>query len=739
MNQSLAAQVKRWSRRYNRRRLAEEGLRLALGVILGAAVLVLGGGALHAFGVGTLEVVGLAVGGLVLWTLCLGPLAALRWMRRRRSPAEIALLVDTTLGTHDLVATAMAVENGSVAGEAALAELVLARAEREAPTLPVADIGVVVVPWAAVAAVGLFFVLNATTAATVVVMVERPDLIADLGLPNPLAPGDESVEVGLAAAEPEPPSKALSEELEAALGRDGTQLREDMERPGLSAEAREAYEEALTNLRKLLETSDGREALDATARADRALEKLEQLRRNAEEGAAGKPGMYDLESESDKELAKGFSEALERGDASEGARLGRELQRRAERSERASRDVGRALQRELETAARERAAHGARRGSMSKAERSKASRAAGRAARSLARGDRDRGAAEMRELVRDLSESARAAQRGGLPGEGTDSADRAVRQAADNLQRARKEQLEGMNRERAERAMAQASGEGGSSGERGESGSEASRGEAGEPGEAGSESGSSSSGSESSGGREGAEQGGGERGESGRGDSERGERGEGDSSRGEGSRGNGERSRGDGERAAGDGERGEGSPSERPGESGGSEGGTGTEGAGEPESASRGDSTGAEGEESGAGQTEGGTGEGEAEGRGRSGRPDGSESESEGAGITRSGGTHSGRPDTNPGPGSTHWGRQVEEPPPIADAPSEWIESSWDGGSESITSILDASDRGERGSAGWRELHYSYSSVAESVTEQEEIPLTRREYIRRYFEAIRPE
>ena len=39
----------------------------------------------------------------------------------------------------------------------------------------------------------------------------------------------------------------------------------------------------------------------------------------------------------------------------------------------------------------------------------------------------------------------------------------------------------------------------------------------------------------------------------------------------------------------------------------------------------------------------------------------------------------------------------------------------------------------------YRDIHHEYSAVAEAAVRREEIPLTRRDYIRDYFQAVRPQ
>lgn len=53
--------------------------------------------------------------------------------------------------------------------------------------------------------------------------------------------------------------------------------------------------------------------------------------------------------------------------------------------------------------------------------------------------------------------------------------------------------------------------------------------------------------------------------------------------------------------------------------------------------------------------------------------------------------------------------------------------------------VIEGGGQGERSSSEYGEVQESYEALSESATKREEIPLTRRDYIRDYFEAIRPD
>jgi hypothetical protein len=69
--------------------------------------------------------------------------------------------------------------------------------------------------------------------------------------------------------------------------------------------------------------------------------------------------------------------------------------------------------------------------------------------------------------------------------------------------------------------------------------------------------------------------------------------------------------------------------------------------------------------------------------------------------------------------------------------PAEWIESQWDGTPDGVVQLIESASHGERSALDYEQLIYSYTSVAEAQARREDIPLTRRNYIREYFEAIR--
>ena len=78
---------------------------------------------------------------------------------------------------------------------------------------------------------------------------------------------------------------------------------------------------------------------------------------------------------------------------------------------------------------------------------------------------------------------------------------------------------------------------------------------------------------------------------------------------------------------------------------------------------------------------------------------------------------------------------------PLAALPpdAERLDVARSGPPQGMIRIIQRFAAGERSTTEFRELHQYYSAIAESTVRREEIPLTRRDYIRRYFDALRPE
>ncbi len=94
-----------------------------------------------------------------------------------------------------------------------------------------------------------------------------------------------------------------------------------------------------------------------------------------------------------------------------------------------------------------------------------------------------------------------------------------------------------------------------------------------------------------------------------------------------------------------------------------------------------------------------------------------------------------GEPGTSHGPGEAE-NKGTEQAGLKAD--SEWIESLWSGAPETLLDTVDGHARGEDGDPRFVEVHRAYSNVAEAAGEDQDLPLTRRELARDYFEEIKP-
>ncbi len=107
-------------------------------------------------------------------------------------------------------------------------------------------------------------------------------------------------------------------------------------------------------------------------------------------------------------------------------------------------------------------------------------------------------------------------------------------------------------------------------------------------------------------------------------------------------------------------------------------------------------------------------------------------------GISRAGSDARGAPNAAPGGGARAHLRPRQTPDAPAEASAEWVQSAWSQAPQGMVRLIQRSAQGERSSTAYAEVHQSYTAIAEAATTQEDIPLTRRDYIQRYFEAIRP-
>jgi len=178
------------------------------------------------------------------------------------------------------------------------------------------------------------------------------------------------------------------------------------------------------------------------------------------------------------------------------------------------------------------------------------------------------------------------------------------------------------------------------------------------------------------------------------------------------------------------GEMGEGKPGEGSGEGKPGEG----EGSGKPGEGKPGEGSGKPGE--GSGKPGEGMGEGEGkpgEGSGKPGSGKPGEGEGEGEGGE---GDPSGKPGPGGGDGSFAHGSMGFLPPGVGT--TERTDTPKAGPDKGAIRIIQRISAGRRDAEGqYKDLHQHYEEVAEEAVRQDQIPLTRREYIREYFEAVR--
>lgn len=99
-----------------------------------------------------------------------------------------------------------------------------------------------------------------------------------------------------------------------------------------------------------------------------------------------------------------------------------------------------------------------------------------------------------------------------------------------------------------------------------------------------------------------------------------------------------------------------------------------------------------------------------------------------------------GRPGGNPGPGGGA-GSDDKDParalPPSSLYAPEHVETPSEGPPGGAVRAIERFANGYRDGDRYDEVHREYRSIAEAAVRREEIPLTRRDYIRSYFEAVR--
>jgi hypothetical protein len=575
-------QLGRWAATSNFRRVVEETL--AITATTAAAGLVAVGlsrlptAATHlGWDLGSLQR-SLEVTGIVLTaaaTVAMVGRAWIRYRRRRTNAAVLARRLDHHHETRDLFTTALAVERGSVHGNEGLEQVVSSRARAQLPALS-APIDRFEAPARAFAAMGL-------VAALVALMPMA-------------AAADPEGETPEAEAEviTAPP---LPEDVLEALRARAKELERLEYTPALKDDAREGIRDARQRLEKLSEDPD--RSLSELARAQKALEDLE--RKSREEGLHDKDKLRDM---NDPELAEQLAKAMQRGENDTAAEMAKEFSRRLEEASPSEQDrIGRALERAL----RRNPAEG--QGGLSRSESEARARDRNRLdelSESLSNGDTGSARAGFDELADEMRER----------GSGG-SVEESLGDAAEEIRKAREQQLDEMNGEK--------------------------------PGEG-----------------EGEGQGQGE---------------------------------GEGQGQA-------------PGQGEGMGQGQGQQPGGGPGNA---------------------PGVGEGEGEPAPGGKDGDKAPSMGSPM----GPPGGKPGPGGGDGKSDTKGSVQPSTEASGLAPERVQARRTGPAQGSVRAIRRYSEGYRDTREYKDLHDKYSSVAESAVRREEIPLTRRDYIRSYFQAVR--
>jgi hypothetical protein len=69
---------------------------------------------------------------------------------------------------------------------------------------------------------------------------------------------------------------------------------------------------------------------------------------------------------------------------------------------------------------------------------------------------------------------------------------------------------------------------------------------------------------------------------------------------------------------------------------------------------------------------------------------------------------------------------------------SDWVSSQWSGAGGAMAGVVREAEAGGRSSIAWSQVHTNYAAIAEAAASRPDIPLSRRQYVQRYFQAIRP-
>ena len=140
----------------------------------------------------------------------------------------------------------------------------------------------------------------------------------------------------------------------------------------------------------------------------------------------------------------------------------------------------------------------------------------------------------------------------------------------------------------------------------------------------------------------------------------------------------------------------------------------------------------------GKGPGKGGKGPGKGKGKGP-GKGKGKGGEGKGEGKAGEGDSSDGPPSGKPGPGGGAGSRRYGFLPPGSVGPASRVDVPSGGPPEGAVRIIERAATGPgRTTKEYEDIHHEYRAVAEAAVSREEIPLTRRDYIRDYFQAVRP-
>jgi hypothetical protein len=448
---SVRNDIERWTRTFNRRRLAERAVRC--GVLLGL-------GALLVVGVQRLVLASMVMGTPPAWMPPPAVLQMWAWIsyaavaaaailytgwrawQGRIDGMTLARRLDREHATHDVLSTALALETGVIEAPHDLAAIVQARATTCSASLH-APVPPFAAPSRALATMG-------AVAAAVALLPASAESLVDLAVRTAsAAPAEHQSEL----ADP-----ALSPESLERLERSAAALAELERRQALHESARARLQEARAHLE-----AAGQDPGRSLARLSRAEQSLRELQRQSREEGLLDP--EQLRAMSRDELAEGLTDAIERREDDTAAALADEMARRVEDADdRTLSSMASALDQALGQKPQ------AERGSSDTRDPSTAgSKQSGGEGSSDGADENRSGAsddphARWQEATEGLPEQMRAGEgdaardtlrkmaeemagSGGRPGTSGETADRVVERALDDVRRARSEQLAEMNRE----------------------------------------------------------------------------------------------------------------------------------------------------------------------------------------------------------------------------------------------------------------------------------------------------